>query len=76
MKNIKYYAKIWKMLPSNRYLINKIPFVSIKGTSNNEILNEGYDYSVMNNLIKGVEKIIVSISKVIKVEKRMKKNNM
>ena len=40
----------------------KIPFLSIKGISNNEILNEQYDYSVMNNLIKYVEKTLLCIN--------------
>ena len=33
----------------------KKPFLSIKGISNNEILNEEYDYSVLDNLVKFVE---------------------
>ena len=41
----------------------KIPFASIKGISNNEILNEEYDYSVMNNLIKAIEKVLTTIKK-------------
>ena len=40
----------------------KIPFISIKGISNNEILNEEYDYSVMNSLINFVEQVLIWIN--------------
>ena len=40
----------------------KIPFISIKGISNNEILNENFDYSVMNSLINFVENVLVWIN--------------
>ena len=44
----------------------KIPFISIKGISNNEILNEKYDYSVMNSLINFVENVLVWINNIDK----------
>ena len=44
---------------SNKY---KIPFAVVKGVSNNEILNEEYDYTVMDNLLKFVEKVIIKLN--------------